>query len=80
MLKRCNRTVIVIAAGILLVLLTSLAGVAKEPVKITFGWWGNVAIAEDYEVVFQRFHELNPDIIVEGIHWGWSSDARSLSK
>ena len=76
MLKRCNRTVIVIAAGILLVLLTSLAGVAKEPVKITFGWWGNVAIAEDYEVVFQRFHELNPDIIVEGIHWGWSSDAR----
>ena len=27
-------------------------------------WWGNVAIA-DYEVVFQRFHELNPDIMVE---------------
>lgn len=51
-------------------------GKAAEPVKLTFAWWGNPAIAEDYQALFDLFHERNPDIVIEQIRWGYSADAQ----
>lgn len=63
--------------SLVLLLVVSAGALSQEtPVTLTFAWWGNVAVLQDYEAVFERFHELNPDIRVESLHWGWSADAR----
>jgi len=66
-----------VAVSLLCALLGLASSVASaQPVKITFAWWGNPAIAADYQALFDRFQELNPDIVIEQIRWGYSADAQ----
>ena len=64
-----------VVLGLLLVTLASGVVFAEEPVTITFAWWGDPAITKDYDALIARFEELNPDIRIENLRWGWYGDA-----
>ena len=64
-----------LCACVLMVLGTGAALAQQSPVTISFAWYGDPAITKDYETLVARFEELNPDVRVEMLRWGWTADA-----